>query len=71
VDWSNADELKEKVHALLLEKRGAGVNVTRIARIYDGSCIYLLKPDRLRYWLRSIALRDADDTLAEMNEQGF
>ena len=71
VDWTNADELKEKVNALLLEKRGAGVNVTRIARIYDGSCIYLLKPDRLRYWLRSIALRDADDTLAEMNQQGF
>ena len=71
VDWSNADELKERVNALLLEKRGAGVNVTRIARIYDGSCIYLLKPDRLRYWLRSIALRDADETLAEMNDQGF
>ncbi|OYW70284.1 MAG: hypothetical protein B7Z37_31220 [Verrucomicrobia bacterium 12-59-8] len=71
VDWTNADELKGKVDALLKEKRGAGLNVTRIARIYDGACIYLLKPDRLRYWLRSIALRDADETLAEMNEQGF
>lgn len=71
VDWTNADELKGKVDALLKEKRGAGLNVSRIARIYDGSCIYLLKPDRLRYWLRSIALRDADETLAEMSEQGF
>lgn len=71
VDWTNADELKGKVDALLREKRGAGLNVTRIARIYDGSCIYLLKPDRLRYWLRSIALRDADETLAEMSDQGF
>lgn len=71
VDWTGADELKGKLDALLLEKRGGGLNVTRIARIYDGACIYLLKPDRLRYWLRSIALRDADETLSDLSEQGF
>lgn len=71
VDWSGADELKGKLDALLREKRGGGLNVTRVARLYDGACIYLLKPDRLRYWLRSIALRDADETLADLAEQGF
>ena len=71
VDWSGADELKGKLDALLREKRGGGLNVTRIARLYDGACIYLLKPDRLRYWLRSVALRDADETLADLAEQGF
>ncbi|MFZ1403497.1 MAG: SAM-dependent methyltransferase, partial [Anaerolineae bacterium] len=71
VDWTGAEELKGKLNALLREKRGGGLNVTRIARIYDGACIYLLKPDRLRYWLRSIALRDADETLADLAEQGF
>lgn len=71
VDWTGADELKGKIDTLLREKRGCGLNVTRIARIYDGACIYLLKPDRLRYWLRSIALRDADETLADLAEQGF
>ena len=71
VDWTGADELKGKLDALLREKRGGGLNVTRIARLYDGACIYLLKPDRLRYWLRSIALRDADETLADLAEQGF
>lgn len=71
VDWTGADELKGKLDALLREKRGGGLNVTRIARLYDGACIYLLKPDRLRYWLRSIALRDADETLADLVEQGF
>lgn len=70
VDWSNADELKGKLDALLVEKRG-GLTVTRVARVYDGTCIYLLKPDRLRYWLRSVALRDADETLADLAEQGF
>ena len=71
VDWNGAEQLKGKIDALLREKRGGGLDVTRIARIYDGSCIYLLKPNRLRYWLRSIALRDADEALADLVEQGF
>jgi hypothetical protein len=71
VDWTDADALKGKLDAILREKRGGGLHVTRIARIYDGACIYLLKPDLLRYWLRSIALRDADETLADLAEQGF
>ncbi len=70
-EWSNTDELKHKLNKLLHEKRGSGLNITRIARLYDGRCIYLLKPDRLRYWLQSIALRDADETLADLAEQGF
>ena len=63
--------MKGKVDGLLRSKCGGGLNITRIARLYDGACIYLLKPDRLRYWLRSIAMRDADETLADMAEQGF
>lgn len=70
-DWQGAEELKGKLDKLLREKRGSGLTITRIARIYDGSCIYLLKPDRLRYWLRSVALRDADETLADLWDMGF
>ena len=71
VDWTGADDLKGKVDALLREKRDGGLDLTRIARIYDSACIYLLKPNRLRYWLRSIALRDADETLADLVDQGY
>lgn len=71
IDWSGADELKGKLNTLLHEQQGANLHVTRIARIYDGSFIFLLKPDRLRYWLRSIALRDADETLSDLRAQGF
>ena len=71
IDWDRADQLRGKVDALLREKRGGGLGVTRIARLYDGACVYLLKPNRLRYWLRSIALRDADETLADLSQQGF
>jgi hypothetical protein len=71
IDWSGADELKGKLTTLLHEKQGTTLHVTRIARIYDGSFIFMLKPDRLRYWLRSVALRDADETLSDLRAQGF
>lgn len=71
VDWSGADQLRGKLDALLYEKQRTTLHVTRIARVYDGSFVFLLKPDRLRYWLRSVALRDSDETLADLRAQGF
>jgi len=71
VDWEGAEDLKDKLDGLLREQRGSGLTITRIARIYDGPFIFLLKPDRLRYWLRSVALRDADETMADLWDQGF
>lgn len=71
VDWTGADELRGKLDALLKEHRGSSLTVTRIARIYDRNFVFLLKPDRHRFWTRSIALRDADDMLADLRSQGF
>jgi hypothetical protein len=71
VDWSGVDELRGKLDNLLREQRGSSITVARIARLYDREFIFLLKPDRLRYWLRSTALRDADDVLADLRAQGF
>lgn len=71
VDWSDANELRNRLDALLYERRGSGLTVTRITRLYSGNFLFLLKPDRHRFWMRSIALRDADDTLADLRAQGF
>lgn len=71
VDWSGVDELKGKLDKLLHEQQSESLYVTRIARIYDGAFIFLLKPDRLRFWLRSVALQDADETLTDLRVQGF
>ena len=38
----------------------------RLFRIYDRDILILVKPNRPRYWLRSIALRDADDLLGDI-----
>lgn len=71
VDWDGVDDLRARLGRLLAERRGGGLFVHRVARIYDDRYIFLIKPDRLRYWLRSIALRDADETLADLRAQGF
>ena len=71
IDWAGADQLKGKLDQLLKEVRGSTLTVTRIARIYDGTFVFLLKPDSLRFWLRSIALRDADDVRADLRAQGL
>ena len=71
VDWSDADQLKGKLDALLREQRGTSLTITRIMRLYDQSFLFLLKPDRYRFWTRSIALRDADDVLSDLRTQGF
>lgn len=71
VDWSGANELREKLDALLHDRRSSGLRITRITRLYDQEFVFLLKPDRHRFWTRSIALRDADDVLADLRAQGF
>ena len=71
VHWADADSLQSRLDNLLHEKNGETLRVTRIARIYDDNFIFLLKPERLRYWLPSVALRDADETLADLRTQGF
>lgn len=71
VDWSGANELRDRIDHLLTDQSRENLIVKRIVRLYDGQCLFLLKPDRLRFWLRSIALRDADDVLADLRAQGF
>ncbi|MEP1079277.1 N-6 DNA methylase [Leptolyngbya sp. PL-A3] len=52
----------------------SGIFYQRVARIYDSVLIdgiqiptvYLVKPDRVRYWTRSMALRDADEVVADI-----
>ncbi|MGA2179420.1 MAG: N-6 DNA methylase [Verrucomicrobiota bacterium] len=70
-DWKDIDSLAEKLTALLRSKKSATLTTVRILRIFDGPFVFLIKPDRLRYWLRSIALRDADETLADLRGMGF
>jgi type I restriction-modification system DNA methylase subunit len=58
---------KDDLDALLNFKDDSYV-VKRIARIYKekGSLIILIKPKQIRFWMQSIALRDADSTFNDI-----
>ena len=69
-------DFKGKSHALISEtlvnSRAACKRVVRIYKHIDGyDCVVLLKPNQKKYWLNSIALRDADDTIVDFKKAGF
>ena len=68
--------LDEEIKLLVEDKvLNSGAIYKRIVRIYQSiegfDCVYFVKPNALRYWLKSIALRDADDTFVDFKKQGF
>jgi hypothetical protein len=70
-DWKDAAALEDKLAKLLRAKKSPSLTTVRILRVFDGPFVFLIKPNRMRYWLRSIALRDADEALADLRALGF
>jgi len=64
-------DAESNIAKLVQQKSGTSLRLTRVIRIYDNNIIYLIKPKKLRYWLRSVALRDADETFSDLRKQGF
>lgn len=65
-DWTGTDDLKGKIESLLLQRQSRELRMTRIVRLYDDPFVIIVKPAALRYWLPSIALRDADEMLVDL-----
>jgi len=69
--WQRLQELNEKY---IRGQNTTGYQSQRVVRVYDAvrhngrsiPTVYLVKPDQLRYWTRSVALRDADDVAADI-----
>lgn len=40
-----------------------------LIRFYEGNTLIIVKPDRLRNWIASTAIRDADETLVDLQKQ--
>jgi len=69
-------DLDKKVEELINnEVSNRGATFRRIVRLYDHvdgfDCVYFIKPNALRYWLKSIALRDADETFVKLRKEGY
>ncbi len=62
-------ELKDvlnKLDEILIEERSPSIYIRRNLRRYSGHKISIIKPNQKRYWTKSAALRDADETYADI-----
>ena len=62
------DELRKLIYD---DKKYKHLRTIRVLRFYSENFLLLVKPDRLRYWIRSIAIRDADETIIDLRQQGY
>lgn len=69
LDWP--DDWAEKLRDLIYVQHGEALRTARILRVYQNNVMFIVKPDRLRYWIQSTAIRDADETLIDLRKQGY
>jgi type I restriction-modification system DNA methylase subunit len=71
LEEGDPEKLESHLNNLVYKEFQKHLRVVRVIRIYDKNVIYLVKPKQLRYWLRSIAVRDADETFEDLVKQGY
>jgi hypothetical protein len=61
------DDLEQYLTQIIPTQKNdqSAVHIQRIMKVYGNDCVLLVKPKQLRYWLPSIALRDADEVFAD------
>jgi hypothetical protein len=67
----NSEELDKNLYSIINKKVSQNINIKRVLRFYDGNVIYIIKPKQYRFWLKSIAVRDADETFVDLIEMGY
>ena len=70
IEWLGPD-CGEQLTNLVFAQTLPSLRTVRVVRFYNENVIFIVKPARLRYWIRSTAIRDADDTLTELRQQGY
>jgi len=64
------DKIENTLKKLIDYKANYNLWIKRIIKVYDKNVIVLYKPNQKRYWLKSIAIRDADETFIDLYNQG-
>ena len=59
-------DILDKLDEILIEERSPSIYIRRNLRRYSGHTISIIKPNQRRYWTKSAALRDADETYADI-----
>ncbi len=54
------------IEGLLNRNSRGSLRIISVIKFYEKDKFYIIKPKQIRYWLKSIALRDADETFDEI-----
>ena len=65
------EQPEDELRKLIYSENHEHLRTVRLLRLYSENVLLLVKPDRLRYWIRSTAIRDADETLLDLRRQGY
>jgi hypothetical protein len=65
------EQPEAELQKLIYRENHEYLRTVRLLRIYSENVLLLVKPDRLRYWICSTAIRDADETLLDLRRQGY
>ncbi|MBX3450766.1 MAG: N-6 DNA methylase [Planctomycetaceae bacterium] len=61
----------EALHDLIYRQNHESIRTVRMVRFYTDNLMLIIKPNRLRFWIKSTAIRDADETIIALCEQGY
>ena len=67
----NSNEFEQKVMRILHYQHSHQLYVRHILTVFEENVVFIFKPNQKRYWTRSIAIMDADETFAELFDQGY
>jgi hypothetical protein len=65
-DFVMENKSQQDIVYLINNKYSINIHIKRIIKLYDKNVIYIIKPKQYRFWLKSIAVRDADETCADL-----
>jgi len=71
VEFEKIEESSDSVKSLIETEYGTNAFIIKILKLYKRNKVYLIKPKALRYWLRSIALKDADEAFSDLLKAGY
>jgi methylase of polypeptide subunit release factors len=64
-------EADKAIESLIRTHYGKNTVLNKVLRIYSPNKITLIKPTKLRFWLKSIALQDSDEVFDDIIENGL
>ncbi len=71
VETEKTDEPTEHIKSLIDNAYSSNVSIIRVLKLYEKNKVYFIKPKALRYWLRSTAIKDADESFSDSIKAGY